>query len=265
MRLAKLKSLHNNNIINIIILLLFGFSLGFDKYFSCFFNFEILKAVPSISLISTLYIFANKSSLQLKNPSSFNLIFILISGLLISLLRYYFKYSENGFTWLPIVRQSVSWTIGIFIYLSFLVLNSKQHRDRIFFIFTFTSIPFLLVGIYQLLSGQIIGFYPRVTSLFSEPSYFGDYLILLIGPCILIQVKKFDSMSKIFKVIILLIVVLWMINIFAAQSGTAVLKLISFITLYIFLSKYKLTKKILSLFLSFLFVGIVIYLKPNLK
>jgi hypothetical protein len=54
-----------------------------------------------------------------------------------------------------------------------------------------------------------------------------------------------------------------MINIFAAQSGTAVLKLISFITLYIFLSKYKLTKKILSLFLSFLFVGIVIYLKPG--
>ena len=193
-------------------------------------------------LIAPAVLVTNFRKINFKDP---NLIFVL------TLLSYGFivfvasnsKYGQFS----PLIRQIISLVGGICLYLATIFVNERLSFKEISSTTLLCSIPALMIGIFQKITG--IGSFAlgRVSSLFSEPSHFGDYLVLLVAPFLFYEFINLQRRSKNNKISFSIVSTLWVTNLIIVQSGTALLKICSLILLiFIFYPKlYK--QKIIAL------------------
>jgi hypothetical protein len=234
-------------------------SLGVDNYFSRLLPLSIFHPVPMMSFIALIFLFLRFKTFNFKDPF-YNLFFILIAySFLMGISRYYLFYHEHDFLIMPIFRQLAAMILGLITLMAFREIFKKTQFEKMSSAVVICSIPFLLLGIYQHTTGHTIGVYTRVQSLFMEPSYFGDYLILILAPCLFYQLEKFIHLSRSFKMLYLIIIILWLSNVYFIQSGTAILKLVSLVGFTVFFYPVSLKKKFSGLISAFLFVGITIF------
>ncbi len=234
---------------NIILLIICALSFGISDYFSRLYLRPIFQ---SINLTSQMAIFLNLFYFrdlirQFKEHKWLLGGVVLYIG--ISFSRYFLFYS-TGFLILPFIRQLTALVFGLNILFLIKRLLRDIKLDTVSNIFIFTSIPIMLIGVIQHLSGFKVDLYPRITSLFDEPSYYGDYLIVIVAPFILynlINFKKQGMKTKLFNVGVTLI---WCFSMYAVQSGTALMKLATLTLCFIIYAPFSIRIKITSLALS---------------
>lgn len=240
--------------INIVI----GLSLGLADYLSRLTPVSYLHPIPLLSLICIALSFKGllKKSWDEYLPEK-PLLLLLFWGLALGISRYFLFYKEDGFVYMPIVRHFAAFTIGIFTYQ---VLKTKLRNTNFYKLslaITLSSTIFLLIGIYQHFNHHYVGTFLRTQSLFTEPSYFGDYLVQIVAPCIFSCFWHFEKISRSLKVALCLVMILWVLNFLFAQSATAVLKMGSLVFCFFLFYPAKAKHKIipaLAIFLSLLLV-----------
>lgn len=233
---------------NNIFLIILGMLLGIDKYYARFLPFEFLKGIPAISYLSLFYVIYRFKSINWLFPYSAEIVGLGLYGCFVTLMRYLINYSEMGFEYIPILRQSVSFALGYLSYIFFRDVFAKVSLKKLTFLFIQSSIPFLVLGCIQHFNGHQVGYFARVTSLFDEPSYYGDYLVLLLLPCFYFQTFELKTSNKRQKLILTSTLVMWIINFVAIQSGTAILKMATFAILVLIFGPFKIRHKLLYIF-----------------
>lgn len=207
-----------------ILLLVICISLGLDNFVFRSLPFEYLHPLRWVAVLSFLVIILHSKHLLSLKPLDTSLMFLFMWGFIISLVRFSLFYSDLEFSVIPIFRQSISFIIGFLVLKAFTLLQSKF--GPIYFInaIILTSVVPLIYGIYEIYAGNKIGHYIRIDSFFSEPSYYGDYLALILAPSLLISITRsfLQNEKKNFRFFVL---ALFLINFAFLQSGTAILKL----------------------------------------
>lgn len=148
-------------------------------------------------------------------------------GFCISGARFFLYYESLGFSKMPIARQAISFALGGLVFLG-LKESFRVSTDKVMRCILFSSIPFLFFGIYQRLTGFLAPFYPRIQGLFYEPSYYGDYLTLILAPTLCYQLINLKNNTNYTKAFIFLVSTLLLLNLLFVESGTAILKFLSF-------------------------------------
>lgn len=202
-----------------------------------------LAGVQSFSLsllLSPIIILLNLNRVNLQNSILKFGIFLLAYGTIV----FYSHYSsEESFS--PLVRQFLALAAGGCIFLAMKVLTVGIEKDRLSQILLITSTPYLLLGLFQKLRVLTNPFEGRVSSLFTEPSHYGDYLVLLIAPFLYFEVRDFGKRDENWKYFFGACVILWVLNFVFVQSGTAVLKVVSLLFLILIFQKNFLKQKLL--------------------
>lgn len=219
---------------NHLLILIMGLLLGVDKFYSTFLPFPFLSAVPAVSLFSLLLVLYRPDHFDWKNTVSHSIMFLTLYGLLLALGRFYFKYQDGEYFLLPIFRHAGALLLGLTFFNAFMKVIKEISLQRFAQIIISTSVPFLLIALYQLMIGQKVGHFTRVTSLFSEPSYYGDYLVLLLIPCFLFQTLDIRNVDKKYRNLTYIYGGLLLLNLLAVQSGTAILKCMVVLVLILF-------------------------------
>jgi hypothetical protein len=151
--------------------------------------------------------------------------------------------------------------VGFTLYISFKEIHKYFNLKLISEIFILASIPAIALGVFQYFHGQKIFGFERIQSFFSEPSYYGDYLVLLLLPCL---IKTFENFwhSKVTRKLFLIIYLITLIfSLYATQSGTSILKTLSLLLLSFMFFKIKKRYKILAGTFAFIIIAGIIYLK----
>lgn len=207
-------------------LLLFGLSFGIDKYYASFLPYDFFKGVPFTFILFLFLCPFFFKNLVVKSKFNFLFLSVILYGVIVGVLRFFILYHQD-FIFLPILRQAVSLSIGLALLILFQSIYRNISLYKTAITIVISSIPFLMVGLYQHLTNYQVGYYPRVVSLFSEPSYYGDYLVLLLAPSMLVIMQNFKGIKTSQKVVYFAYISLWLLNLYATQSGTAVLKILT--------------------------------------
>lgn len=205
-------------------ILFYGLAFGIDKAYSIFFPYEFLRGIPFILYASLFFLTINIEQIDWRTKFNYYSLGLIAYGVSVGIIRYFAFYQEKGYVWQPILRHSVALTFAIFIFIAFRESLKKISLENLGKIVLLTSIPFLLIGLYQQITQQKVGVYPRAVSLFSEPSYYADYLVLILAPFTLNLITKIHNMNKKELGITISYCSLWLTNLFATQSGTGILK-----------------------------------------
>lgn len=208
---------------------LIGLSLGINDSIFRLTPFSLVHAIPSLVLVAGLVIVFNLQSINLKTTAVYTSAGLLLYGLLLASLRYSIVYSKKGFIWMPILRQAGGFFLGIIIFISLLTYFKKKSLDHLLKVFLVSSFPFLIFGVIQRFTGILMPYYPRIQGVFYEPSYYGDYLVLAVGPFILWAIMNFKFFTLRFRGFTALMFLLWGTNLLFVESGTAILKVITLI------------------------------------
>jgi hypothetical protein len=235
---------------NLLLFLLLGLSLGIDKFYANYLPYDFFGAIPLVLFPALIYVLINIKKIVWNDPIKKQLAFLTLYGLILAVSRYYYIYDRHELLIAPIFRQAVSFIFGSTLFIFFQLLFKKHDFNLVGKGICYSSIPFLFIGVSQHFNGNLVGFFPRIVSLFSEPSYYGDYLVLLILPFLVQELIKFRLLNLIEKYILGLITILWLMNFVAIQSGTAILKLGTLIVFLIAIFPLALRQRTL-IFLSF--------------
>lgn len=211
-------------------------SISLDNSIFRLMPFIFLHSLRVINLVSILINIKSFKSIEWKSLFNKTLLALFFYGVSLSLIRYFILYQDDGYSYLPILRHSISFILGWSLFLSFKYLAEKYTLlDISRSLVISASVP-LVYGLYEKLSGHKVGtiFY-RIDSFFSEPSYYGDYLVLLVAPCLLNVASNFKRLEINWKIFYILLVTLFFINLFSLQSGTALMKFGSLLCCFFFL------------------------------
>lgn len=236
-----------------------GLSLGIDNFFFNFLPLAAMRSIRLISLVSFLLLILNFKRIKLRTLQNKMMLGIFCWGIGIAICRYSLKYEDLLI--MPIFRQAIAFLLGWTLLIVFRDHLAKTGLKNISFAIAVTSIPFLLLGIYQQCVGHLIGYFTRVISTFTEPSYFADYLILTICPFLIFCFSDFKNYSRNKKWLIISTSFLWFANLVFVQSGNAVLKLatLAFCFLLFYPMRLKLRLIIFSIVAAFVFFLVFIY------
>jgi hypothetical protein len=222
-----------NSNLHFLWIAILSLSIGVDRFYAQFLSLETLKAVPLSFFVCTAFLICHFKRVRI-NPVVKVLIFLLCWGMFLGVFRYFLFYHPDFF-FHPIVRQALSFGIGVVQYVAFSSLLLSFSFKEISTILVASSVPFLALGLYQLFTDHFVGQAVRAVGLFSEPSYFGDYLLIIIAPSFLFLLYHFKSFTSIYKYFLVLYTLLFTVNTYATQSGTALLKILTLLFLFFFL------------------------------
>jgi hypothetical protein len=184
--------------------------------------FPLIAAKHSASLppISLLASFLALTFLPFNK--SYFIPFSCISALnLLYLVILYFSGYE---LWAPL-RQTIAFTIGFLFFLTCLKYINRQNIQKCLSIINLT---FLIIVPFSLLTLQLDPF--RLKSTFTEPAHFGDYIALVLLPCLFIQYKIMNR--KYFYGLILLATILLILTFSTLSIARLIILLTSFMILF---------------------------------
>lgn len=212
----------------------------------------------SVLSIPWLFLFQKK---EIKIPKILS--FLIIWGLVMALGRYFIIYRDQHYIVSPIFRHFVAFSLGVTFFTSMFAYLKKNSFEKLALSIVQTSIIALAYGLYQKMMGQRWGDFERIHSFYDEPSLYCEYLVLLLVPSLVVCFSNFKIYSKLLKTYILFIAALLFLNLLFAQSGTAVLKILSLgVTCFIFFpTSYR--WKLGIAFLTILTGAVVVYLSPG--
>lgn len=235
-------------------------------YYLFFFGFAVenvtfgMLPVQSFSLtlaLSPIICIQKFKEIDFKDNNLRILIFLLGYGSILFLFNYYDR--SNFF---PLIRQSISFCCGIALYVSCHLLLKKLAFEKLVKLVCLSSCPVLVLGIIQ----RILDFKTinnsRITVFFTEPSHYGDYLVLIVLPFFVLNIAneiKVNNKISLFSVTGLS---LFVVNLILVQSGTALLKVISLALIsFVFVRGYFRLKLLVVFFISLVLVAA--YLLPG--
>lgn len=225
--------------LNTFLLYLFIFGFGIEN---ASFGVGEVQSLSLALLLSPLVVVLNWDDLSFRNN-------IVLFGLL--LLSYgtalYFCFYWNSNTLMPFLRQFLALMAGGSFFLATKITRKRLDLTQLSRAILVTSIPFLIIGIFQKLRFFSSPFEARVTSLFTEPSHYGDYLTLFVGPFLLYEITCLRLRKENWRYFLGACSILWVLNFIFVQSGTAVLKIIFFVFLIFVYYKNFLKQKLLLL------------------
>jgi hypothetical protein len=196
----------------------------------------------AISLIPIICLY-NFRSLNLIKPTLIFISALFFYGITVYLLTYK-KYGLYS----PLLRQMLSFIAGGGLYLSSSLIIKEYKFSKLSSTILKCSIPILFLGIIQKITGFGYVAQDRVSALFSEPSHYGDYLVLLIAPFLIFELTNIKKRKNNYRIIVSIIFLLWGLNLIFVQSGTAILKMGSLIVLMFFIYPKFLKQKLMLLF-----------------
>lgn len=214
-----------------------------------------LLPIYNLSLF-ILFIFLSifKWSKNIKKSKIFTLLLILDIYLIFVSIIYIFINSNQLY---PFLRQFISFEIGIliFLFLRYIFLCSSDKDIIKYTLYGFYIV--ILVAIYQ----KIFQHSYRIYGTFSEPSYFGRYLVFLVLPSLIIfrnQINKKSFYFNLFFFVILLIL---------TYSTTSFVKLLEILFAYLIFSNVNIKSKIQIILSTILFIFLLLfyffYINPN--
>lgn len=237
-----------------------GLALGMSNYLSTLLPFGFLHPIPLIAFVSlfTLPFYFFKTRPQIPRV----LTGLLIFGTIVAVVRYFLFY-QGQFQTLPILRQATSFTLGIMLLMFFRHFFAKFKILEIAEGILSCSLIFLFYGLYQKITDQIIVGHYRIKGLFQEPSYYGEYLVLILIPFLFYSILNFKRLDRLMKVITLLALILTTLNIVYVQSGTAILKIISFVFIGFIFFPTKLKYKAAVSLLTICSIAVLVWMNPG--
>jgi hypothetical protein len=230
-------------------------SLGVDNFLSRYVPVEAIHPIPLITFISICIITVNFRTIDWVGTTSKFFFTLFGFGVIVSFWRFYSFYNTGEYVMMPILRQATSLSLGWLTYLALNYWAKRTNFSTMAQAVINTSIFFLIIGLYQKFTNHMVGGQLRVMSLFDEPSYYGDYLVLIIAPCLLSTFEKFADLTRKQKVLNITALTLWLINLYSAQSGTAIIKLCTLMTCFIIFYPIPLKRKIV--YICFLCVFLI--------
>jgi len=242
--------------------LIIGFALGFADYFQRLTPFWFIHPIPLLSLISLIFalkFFLQRSWDELLPPKY--LILLFFWGTTLGIVRYFLFY-KGEYVYLPILRQGTAFAIGIITYQ---VLRSKINSsfEKIALTISLTSIIFLIIGTYQYFTNHVVGYFPRTQALFTEPSYFGDYLVQAVAPCLIACFLKWKTLSLKIQMALIGAAFLWSLNFIFVQSATAILKMGTLALCFFVFYPSTIRSKVLPSLIGFAILFLVLFLNQG--
>lgn len=193
---------------------------------------SVAQTIPMIVFFALAYLLFRYTEVLNLLKSRSALGWLLIYGIVVALLRYYLFYIPEQLTISPIARQSSAFFLGTLVYLALTHLFSEK-TDSLGTKVLLVSVPLLIFGVIQRATGWLTPFFPRVQSFFSEPSYYGDYLVLMVAPFFFKACFGLRRMSSRQRIAIFGFGCLFMVNMLFVESGTALLKLVTFLICFL--------------------------------
>lgn len=227
---------------NLKLLLLF-LSIGFDRFYSNYIQIDIFKSIPLIYFVSPFLI--SKAEVitilkELKPSLRSPFVFMLITGIITGIIHFSNSSLEKT-SYIPFFKQTISFSIGIILFFYLSTFLKKYDMKTIISNALISSVPFLCVGLFQLVLEKKVFSHVRSIGLFSEPSYYAQYLTCFIFP-FFVGINSFahDYRSKFLFFLISLFAVF---NLIWTQSGTGLLAFLMLGFFYfLFIDKKKLYK-----------------------
>lgn len=204
--------------------------------------------------LSIAYCLINLKELRLllKTKSSLMLCGAILLPVIANFLIYYdIILSEPG----PYLRQMSSFLFGIITYLSFLIFFPKSDLKKFSKIISIISIPLLIYGVIQFIEGKTFTIFPRISSLFTEPGHYADYIIWILIPAFsynFLHSAK-SPVRNIFKSATLILIIL---NIVFIQSNLFFLKTAVVLFLFVYYSQLSIRIKLYSITACFLVIAV---------
>lgn len=218
----------------------FGILLGLANFFTNFVDY--IRPLPVITLVALIFFGLNTILRHGNEPIPFFLKILVPYGIVLSLVRFYVFYSAESMVMNPILRHFASLTLGLILLSIFIqVFKTKDFFEVSKGVVFGSTLP-LVFGIIQYLAGHDVGGSKRVQSFFSEPSYYGEYLVLIVIPCLVQIYMHYKNESTKMRWCYNLISGMLLINLIISQSGTLILRLVTL--LFLFLLFFPISKKI---------------------
>lgn len=243
-------------------LYIFALSLGVENYLFRSLPFSPLQALnlTSVLALGGMALSPWKSLLEF---SKHRLLFlILIIYFILSCVRYFWLYQPTHI-FFPILRHSAALFLGFIILIFSKRLFKKYSFDEVATAVLATAVPFMVLGLVQKVQGTRVGEYPRITSLFSEPSYYGDYLILFVAPFLISKILMFNRLLPRLKILLSGVFVLWCLNLYSVQSGTSIVKAASLISIFIVLMPIHRTLKLITFLFSLIMLLAILMIENS--
>lgn len=210
--------------------LIFFFLLGFSIE-NLSFGYLPVQSFSLALLLSPFVFFCDLRSFNFRKRSFLFFTSLLLYGLFLFL----FNYSSHG-NYYPMIRQLISLLGGIMIYLACMVVHKRLPLNELADVLNILSFPILLFGVTQKIYYLFTGSGSRITVFFTEPSHYGDYLVLIVLPFIFYRaLNEYKDLSRNSSFTFGLII-LFLLNMIFVQSGSAILKLSSLVAIFFVLT-----------------------------
>jgi len=218
----------------------FGILLGIGNYLTSF--VELSKPLPVITLIALISFGLNLLFRRGNERIPSILLFLVPFGIFLSLARYFLLYSSEGMVLTPILRHSASLTLGLILLSIFIqIFKSLDFLEISKGVVAGSLLP-LTLGLIQFFSNHLVGGSLRIQSFFTEPSYYGEYLVLLVIPCIAKISLNFSKEHTLARFGLIIVTVILLLNLIFTQSGTVILRLVTLLILFVII--FPISKKI---------------------
>lgn len=206
--------------------ILYGICFGLNDFLLRIAQLPYIQTIPLAVFLSALILFYHRKRLCNYRFEALTFVGLWTYALVIATVGFILSYRAQGLTWLPILRQGASFFLAGIIFFGFRLSLVGRFID-VSTAMLVSALPFLFFGIFQRFSGVLAPFFPRIQGLFYEPSYYGDYLTLILLPSFVHILETKDNRARFKKGYLLLIAILLVANIIFVESGTALLKVMT--------------------------------------
>lgn len=216
-----------------------------------------INSIPLTAIFLGFFLVVNYR--ELRRPPQFVWVIAGLAcyGMLVGLVRYLLIYRSEGFLIGPVFRQTAGFSVGLLSLLGFCVFLPMQNAQRLVKVILLTALLPLCLGVYQVLSGQTVGHYVRITATFQEPAHFGDFLIFILLPMFFMSLSHAQTLRQ--RLLHLAYGLLLLFNILGIQSGTGLIKIALMMAWAMLLAPMGRKLKLTLLAMTAVFMALIIY------